>query len=172
MCSRQFWRGCCYWGRDRARMPWGGAWEHEGRGGKIYLACKEPSVCWHSGLAMVGQAGQPGWPVARLSHHICELIGVDAGISPLAGVQGKAQNQSGVGHLGERPPRHPSPTGISWAHEDTRACVSCCLRTTPSSLQTLAALPPPSEWFHRVKRGKKTTYNCKLNASLPARAVI
>lgn len=77
-------------------MPWGGAWEHEGRGGEIYLACKEPSVCWHSGLAMVGQAGQPGWPVARLSHHIRELIGVDAGISPLAGVQGKAQNQSGA----------------------------------------------------------------------------
>lgn len=72
---------------------------------------------------MMGWAGWPGWPVARLSHHTRELIRVDAVISPLAGVQGKAQNQPGVGHLGERSPRHPSPTGISWAHEDSRACL-------------------------------------------------
>ena len=32
--------------------------------------------------------------------------------------------------------------------------VSCCLRTTPGSLQTLAALLPPSEWFQSEERKK------------------
>lgn len=87
-------------------------WEHEGRGGEIHLTCKEPSVCWHHGLAKVGQAGRP---VARLSHHTHELVGVGVGISPLAGVQVRAQNQPGItlekGLPGTPAPQpYPGPT--------------------------------------------------------------
>ena len=60
---------------------------------------------------MVGQAGQPGWPVARLLHHTHELVGVGVGISSLTRVQVRAQNQPGI-TLEKGLPGTPAP----WAY--------------------------------------------------------
>lgn len=132
VCSRQFWGGCCHWGRDKHACPrlWGRTWEHKGRGAEIYPRVASPLSAGTGDWLRDRQGSQVAMSI-RVS--TCEPVEVSTGNIPFAGVPGQAQNQPGS------PWRKASrvtlcSTGTSWAHEDSRVCVSCCLRTTLGSL--------------------------------------